>query len=145
MQIRQATREDEAGLLYLLRQYCDEVETPWSDEHLLEGLRPLLKENHHGVVMVIEDEDLFGYSILTWGWGIESGGQEALVDEMFIQVNKRGLSYGEKLLRATLERAKEQGVKVVFLETEAENPRSRELYQRVGFNLESSIWMSFRL
>lgn len=95
--------------------------------------------------MVIEDEDLFGYSILTWGWGIESGGQEALVDEMFIQVNERGQGFGEKLLRATLERAKEQGVKVVFLETEAENPRSRELYQRVGFNLESSIWMSFRL
>jgi GNAT superfamily N-acetyltransferase len=145
LQIRQATREDEARLLYLLREYCDEVVTPWSDEHLLEGLRPLLKENHHGVVMIIEDEDLFGYSILTWGWGIESGGQEALVDEMFIQVNKRGQGYGEKLLRATLEKAKEQGVKVVFLETEAENPRSRELYQRVGFNLESSIWMSFRL
>ena len=145
MILRIATTQDEAAILKLLRQYCDEVSTPWSDQHLLEGLRPLLRENHHGVVLVAQEEDIIAYSVLTWGWGIESGGQEALVDEMFVRSDFRNQGIGEKLLRKTLERAKEQGVKVVFLETEKENPKSRDLYKRIGFSEESSVWMSIRL
>ena len=145
MILRIATTQDEAAILELLRQYCDEVSTHWSDQHLLEGLRPLLRENHHGVVLVAQEEDIIAYSVLTWGWGIESGGQEALVDEMFVRSDFRNQGLGEKLLRKTLERAKEQGVKVVFLETEKENPKSRDLYKRIGFSEESSVWMSIRL
>ncbi len=145
MIIRIANSQDETAILALLRQYCDEVGTPWSDEHLLAGLRPLLNENHHGVVLVAQQEEIIAYSILTWGWGIESGGQEALVDEMFVKAEQRNQGIGETLLRKTLDRAKEQGVKVVFLETERENPRSRDLYKRIGFSEESSVWMSIRL
>ncbi len=141
--IRQANAADELEILALLRIYCDEANTPLSDDHLLAGLKPLLKENHHGVVLVAEAEKIIGYSILTWGWGIESGGQEALVDEMLIAPSERGRGIGEQLLKASLERAKKQGVNVVFLETEKDNPRSRDLYSRVGFEEESSIWMSY--
>jgi GNAT superfamily N-acetyltransferase len=142
---RIANNSDESAILSLLREYCDEVGTPWSDEHLLAGLAPLLRENQHGVVLVAEEKNIIAYSVLTWGWGIESGGQEALVDEMFVRSDYRNQGIGEKLLRKTLERAKDQGVKVVFLETEKENPKSRELYKRIGFSEESSIWMSIRL
>ncbi len=142
--IRQANASDEQEILALLRIYCEEANTPLSDDHLLAGLKPLLEENQHGVVLVAETEKIIGYSILTWGWGIESGGQEALVDEMLITPNERGKGIGEQLLQASLEGAKQQGVKVVFLETEKDNPRSRNLYTRVGFEEESSIWMSYR-
>lgn len=141
--IREATASDESEILTLLRIYCDEAKTPLSDQHLLAGLKPLLTENNHGVVLVVESEGIVGYSILTWGWGIESGGQEALVDEMLIHPAQRGKGIGEQLLQASLQRAKQQGVKVVFLETEKDNPRSRDLYSRVGFEEESSIWMSY--
>jgi ribosomal protein S18 acetylase RimI-like enzyme len=47
-------------------------------------------------------------------------------------------------MQASLNRANEQGVKVVFLETERDNPRSRKLYQKLGFKEEDSIWMSYR-
>jgi ribosomal protein S18 acetylase RimI-like enzyme len=141
--IRQANAADEQEILALLRIYCEEANTPLSDAHLLAGLKPLLQENHHGVVLVAETDKIIGYSILTWGWGIESGGREALVDEMLIAPTERGRGIGEQLLKASLERAKKQGVKVVFLETEKDNPRSRDLYTRVGFEEESSIWMSY--
>jgi ribosomal protein S18 acetylase RimI-like enzyme len=142
--IRPANSADLESVLALLRIYCDEANTPLSDQHLLAGLVPLLAENQHGVVLVAEEEKIIGYSILTWGWGIESGGMEALVDEMLIHPSRRGEGIGEMLLQATLERAKQAGVKVVFLETEKDNPRSRKLYSKVGFEEESSIWMSYR-
>ena len=142
--IRPANSADQEDVLALLRIYCDEANTPLSDEHLLAGLGPLLTENKHGVVLVAEEEKIIGYSILTWGWGIESGGMEALVDEMLIHPSRRGEGIGQELLQATLERAKQEGVKVVFLETEKDNPRSRKLYSKVGFEEETSIWMSYR-
>ena len=142
--IRPANSADQESVLALLRIYCDEANTPLSDDHLLAGLVPLLTKNQHGVVLVAEEEKIIGYSILTWGWGIESGGMEALVDEMLIHPSRRGEGIGEMLLQATLERAKQAGVKVVFLETEKDNPRSRKLYSKVGFEEESSIWMSYR-
>ena len=142
--IRPANSADQEDVLALLRIYCDEANTPLSDEHLLAGLVPLLTENQHGVVLVAEEERIIGYSILTWGWGIESGGMEALVDEMLIHPSRRGEGIGEMLLQATLERARQEGVKVVFLETEKDNPRSRKLYSKVGFEEETSIWMSYR-
>ena len=142
--IRPANPADQESVLELLRIYCDEANTPLSDQHLLAGLVPLLTENQHGVVLVAEEENIIGYSILTWGWGIESGGMEALVDEMLIHPSRRGQGIGEALLQATLELAKQAGVKVVFLETEKDNPRSRKLYSKVGFEEESSIWMSYR-
>ena len=142
--IRPANSADQESVLALLRIYCDEANTPLSDQHLLAGLVPLLNENQHGVVLVAEEEKIIGYSILTWGWGIESGGMEALVDEMLIHPSRRSEGIGEMLLQATLERAKQAGVKVVFLETEKDNPRSRKLYSKVGFEEESSIWMSYR-
>jgi ribosomal protein S18 acetylase RimI-like enzyme len=143
--IREALQADKNQILKLLRDYCQEIGDPLSDEHLLAGLTPLLQANTQGVVLVAEDKEIFGYSILTWGWGIESGGQEALIDEMFISAERRNQGVGEALIRASLERAKHQGVKVVFLETEKDNPRSRDLYTRVGFLEESSIWMSIHL
>lgn len=142
--IRQANSADQEAVLALLRIYCNEANTPLTDEHLLAGLTPLLSENQHGVVLVAEEEEIIGYSILTWGWGIESGGMEALVDEMLIHPSRRGEGIGERLLQATLERAKHAGVKVVFLETESDNPRSRKLYSKLGFEEETSIWMSYR-
>ncbi len=142
--IRQANSADQEAVLALLRIYCKEASTPLTDEHLLAGLTPLLSENQHGVVLVAEEEEIIGYSILTWGWGIESGGMEALVDEMLIHPSRRGEGIGERLLQATLERAKHVGVKVVFLETESDNPRSRKLYSKLGFEEETSIWMSYR-
>jgi GNAT superfamily N-acetyltransferase len=142
--IRPANSADQESVLALLRIYCDEANTPLSDQHLLAGLIPLLEKNQHGVVLVAEDEEIIGYSILTWGWGIESGGMEALVDEMLIHPSRRGEGIGELLMQATLEQAKQAGVNVVFLETEQDNPRSRKLYTRLGFEEESSIWMSFR-
>jgi ribosomal protein S18 acetylase RimI-like enzyme len=42
-------------------------------------------------------------------------------------------------------RASAKDVKVIFLETEQNNPESRELYDRLGFEVESSIWMSKRI
>lgn len=144
LKIRPATKADEQSILKLLRDYCDEVRTPLTDDHLLKGLVPLLEENQHGVVLVAEVGEIIGYSILTWGWGIESGGKEALIDEMFVVESQRDAGVGRALMEASIEYSRKNDVKVIFLETEENNPRARSLYQKLGFEEETSIWMSYR-
>lgn len=141
--IRRAGAQDTSAVLRLLRGYCDEVGTPLSDDHLLSALEPLIADESLGDLFVAEQAgELIGYVLITWGWGIESGGREALVDEMYVDGPWRSQGVGTLLMTHAIARAKELDVKVVFLETELDNPESRALYERLGFENETSIWMS---
>ena len=144
--VRRAVATDQEAVLELMRGYCQEVQTPLSDEHLLEALVPLISNEQLGDLLVAEQgEELAGYLVITWGWGIESGGAEALIDEMYVSPAYRNQGVGTLLMIEAQSRASSKDVKVIFLETEQNNPESRELYDRLGFEIESSIWMSKRI
>lgn len=144
--VRRALMADQDAVLVLMRGYCQEVGTPLSDEHLLDAIGPLIANEQLGDLLVAEQgEDLAGYLVITWGWGIESGGAEALIDEMFVAAEYRHQGVGTLLMAEAQSRASAKDVKVIFLETEQNNPESRELYDRLGFEIESSIWMSKRI
>ena len=144
--VRRALMADQDAVLVLMRGYCQEVGTPLSDEHLLDAIGPLIANEQLGDLLVAEQgEDLAGYLVITWGWGLESGGAEALIDEMFVAAEYRHQGVGTLLMTEGQSRASAKDVKVIFLETEQNNPESRELYDRLGFEIESSIWMSKRI
>jgi len=140
--IRKAVPEDLANLLPLLAGFSKEAGTNFSQEHLISGLEPLLNNDQLGLVFVAELEGLLvGYVVIGWGWGIESGGREALVDEVFVLEANRNQGIGSKMLTTAIEALKKHDTKAVFLETEAHNPNSRKLYQNLGFDTEDSVWM----
>lgn len=141
MQIRIAEPNDLLSIIPLMRAFSEEVLAPLSDSHIKAALEPLLNDSDIGDVWVAEDQSILGYLVITWGWGIESGGKEALIDEIYISPEHRGQGLASALVGASIARAKELGTKAVFLETEAENPDSRKLYERLGFVAESSVWM----
>lgn len=144
--IRRAVEADASEVLRLLSDFSSEVGTYLEEEHLSAALMPLIARPELGDLLVAEQNgELVGYVVITWGWGIESGGAEALVDEMFVSEKVRNQGVGTLLMTSAISRAQQREVKVVFLETESDNPESRALYERLGFELESSIWMSRRI
>jgi ribosomal protein S18 acetylase RimI-like enzyme len=124
-----------------MRAFSEEVSAPLSVSHIENALAPLLHDPTIGDVWVVEEEAIAGYLVITWGWGIESGGREALIDEIYVTPEYRGQGLASALIYASLEKAKALSTKAVFLETEAANPESRALYERLGFKVESSVWM----
>lgn len=122
-------------------QFSNEVAAPLSKQHILSAVGPVLENPDLGDVWVVESQNLLGYLVLSWGWGIESGGKEALIDELFVLPEYRGQGLATAMLEVAVDRAFELGTKAIFLETEADNPQSRSLYTRLGFQTESSIWM----
>ena len=140
--IRQAVPADLEALLGLLASFSEEAGTNFGREHLLAGLEPMLNNQDLGLVFVSEiDSVLVGYAVIGWGWGIESGGKEALIDEVFVSKNHRNQGIGAKMLTEVMVQPGMHVTKAVFLETEAQNPNSRKLYQNLGFETEDSVWM----
>jgi ribosomal protein S18 acetylase RimI-like enzyme len=140
--IRQAVPDDLEALLSLLTGFSEEAGTNFGREHLLTGLQPMLNNQELGLVFVAElDNLLVGYAVIGWGWGIESGGREALIDEVFVLEAHRNQGIGAKIITAVIAELGKYDTKTVFLETEAQNPNSRKLYENLGFEIEDSVWM----
>ena len=140
--IRLANQADQTALIGLLGDFAEEALAPLTTEHLTAAVTPLLRGSELGEIWVLEHEqNLIGYLVIGWGWGIESGGKEALIDEVFVSHAHRNQGLGTRLVEAALTRAKGLDAKTVFLETEQSNPESRKLYQNLGFEIEDSVWM----
>ena len=120
------------------------------DGHVFEAGRvkpalvPLLASDELGVVHLVEEEGwALGYAIVTWGYSLESGGRDALIDEIYIR--DRGSGVGTFLLAAILEDLKARNIPRLTLETEKANEAARRFYSRHGFVAEDSVWMSLDL
>lgn len=113
----------------------------FDERRLTDSLGPLLEDDTHGQVWLIEpDAGPAGYAIVTWGYSVESGGRDALLDEIYVRDRGRGL--GGQALEEIVAVCQALGCSRMFLETEAPNERVRSLYLRHGFDIEPSIWMS---
>ncbi len=124
----------------LIRDFNLEDAHAHDDARVGRALGPLLEGDDVGQVWVLSvDGDLVGYCVLTWGYSLEAGGRECVLDEIYVRPSSRGL--GGVLLETSLDAARRAGVNVAFLETEAHNERVRAFYLRHEFSLEDSIWM----
>lgn len=136
MDVRRAGPTDLDQLVALHTRFCAVDGHPFDDARARHGFGPLLVDDRHGVVWLTEA----GYAVVTWGWSIEAGGAEAVLDEVF--VDDRGNGVGSALIEHVLADCRARGLARVFLETEAHNERVRALYARHGFRIDDSIWMT---
>jgi GNAT superfamily N-acetyltransferase len=124
----------------LVREFCAVDRHVFDERVVRAGLVPLLETDTAGQVWVVEDESgLNGYGVVTWGWSLESGGRDALLDELYVR--DRGRGAGAVLLDAMLDAARAGGASRMFLETEQANTAARRFYGRAGFDVEGSVWM----
>ncbi len=145
--IRRAGPGDEDDVLQMAREFSELHPHPFDADRVLAAVRPLLADDGLGQIwLVVDPEGVHvpgGYAVLTWGWSLESGGREALLDEFYLRGRGQGL--GTKALADVIKEAQAAGAATVVLETEAHNQRSRVFFGKAGFALEDSVWMSLEL
>jgi len=138
---RLATPDDLEPVTALVAEFCEIDGHEFDADRVECALRSLLESDTYGVVwLVVDDERPTGYAVVTWGYAIESGGRDALLDEIYVRDRRRGLGSG--LLDALLEDCRGRGLSQIFLETESHNERVRGFYARHGFVVDPSVWMS---
>jgi len=125
--IRRATLEDLDEVMGLVHEY-DPTTSP-------DGVVPLLADDTHGVIWLAPG----AYAVVTWGWSIEGGGPEALLDEIYVRDRNAGT--GGALIEHLVADCRARGMRRIFLETERANEAARRLYERHGFVREDSVWL----
>ena len=163
--LRAAKPRDLETLLEMIREFYDEDGHDYDERKLTNALGPLLEDDRHGIVWLI-GEPPAGYAVVTWGYSLESGGPDALLDEIYVREPGRGL--GGSALDTILDDLRRRGLCRMFLETERHNQRRpapvravsrrplvsfREIHRsrrslagyraRHGFEEEDSVWMTW--
>ncbi len=137
--LRRAIATDLPLLLQFIAEFCEVDRHDYDEERIRPALDPLLRGDEHGLVWIIGDPPQ-GYAVITWGYSLESGGREALIDEIYLRA--RGEGAGSLALQAIIDDCRERGCRRMFLETESHNERVRRFYARAGFDTDDSVWMS---
>jgi ribosomal protein S18 acetylase RimI-like enzyme len=142
--IRRAVNTDLERLIGLHEQFCAVDGHEFDERRARAAFGPLLADDDRGVVWLAETPAAtLGYAVLTWGWSIEAGGGEAVLDEIFVIEPRRGV--GSALLACVVSDARSRPLTRIFLETEASNALARNWYARHGFVVEDSVWMNLGL
>lgn len=137
--LRRARPADAGELLPLIEAFCRADGHAFERPRVEAALAPLLQDDSHGLVWLI-GEPAAGYAVVTWGYSLESGGRDALLDEIFVA--ERGQGLGARAVHDLLADLARRGISRIFLETESHNEQVRRFYRRLGFQAEDSIWMS---
>ena len=136
--LQRARFDDLPLILELVAEFCVADEHAFEEGRVTRALIPLLEHDEFGVVYLLDNAQ--GYLVVTWGYSLESGGREALIDEIYLR--RRGEGMGSRVMNALFEEMAARGVVKMFLETETHNTRARGFYARNGFAADDSIWMS---
>lgn len=142
--IRRSTRDDLDALVELGAEYCDADGHVFDEVTVRDGFAGVVADDRYGLVLVADvDGTVVGYAVVSWGWSIEIGGIDVVLDEIYVR--PKGSGIGGALLAAVEATCRDAGAKRVFLETEPHNERARRWYASVGFTPQPSVWMSKEL
>jgi ribosomal protein S18 acetylase RimI-like enzyme len=132
--IRPATPLDLEAVLALHRDFFAEEGYPFREEESRANLGRLLEEPGLGRVFVMdEDGTAVGYLVLTFGFSLEFGGRDGLVDELYVSPEHRGRGLGTRALEVASAACREQGIRAVHLHVERSKEGAQALYRRAGF------------
>lgn len=139
--IRRAIGDDANAIAEMARAFHAEDGHPLSDLGLRAVLAMLEPDFDQGVTLILEvDGEIAGYGILSFGYGVEHGGRETFVEDIFVKPAWRNRGYGAVLLEALEAHARLAGCKAVLLEVMPNNPAER-LYRRAGYGDRGSLLM----
>lgn len=131
---RVASSAELVSVLPMMREFYDFERIPFEEERATVLLRELLGDPRNGRLVMIESEDATaGYMIVGFGFSIEFGGRDALLDELFILPEFRGVGLGTGAINFAVKLCAENGISALHLEADHFNDRAHDLYLRLGF------------
>ena len=129
-----ASEEDVDRLLPLVAAFHAEMGFDTDADHQTQAIAPLLSGSPHGAIWLIGPRRApVGYIVLTFGWSVEFGGLDAIVDEIFIRPAVRGRGMGQDALSSIAKAMKEGGLRALHLEVDRTDETAQRFYQRARF------------
>lgn len=138
--IRNATLKDIEALVGLFEQYrafygkVSDLKNAsvFLSEHLTHGRSQIF------VAQIAQQ--LVGFIQLYPLWSSLEMGRVWVINDLFVQMDFRGVKIGQALMQAGIAFAQQYDAVYIGLETGKENLRAQRLYQKLGFVIEEGIY-----
>lgn len=140
---RAARAGDTDGLLAMMADFNQLEDLPWPRHGLEEALARLLADARLGVVqLVVADEAVLGYFVVTWGFDLEWSGRDAFLTEFYLLPEQRGRGLGRAALALAERLAAELGARALHLMVRPDNAAAFRLYLAAGYESPPRVFLS---
>jgi GNAT superfamily N-acetyltransferase len=131
---RRAMPNDFETALQLMQEFYAIEHIEFRESLTRSVLAEFLSSHQFGEFWLIEVEGaIAGYVIFTFGYSLEYGGRDFLVDELYLREPFRGQGIGTQTLNRLEDHCRYLGLSVMYLVVDHNNPKARSLYETVGF------------
>lgn len=122
-------------LLPLVAAYHHFEQISLSADIRKKSVERLLNDGTLGEVWLIRKTDLvIGYIVVCFGYSIEFGGREVIIDELYIESPERGMGVGAEVIGRLKGLMRAHDVVAIQLEVGHQNDRAKSLYVKSGFS-----------
>lgn len=98
------------------------------------AVRAILSQPEQGQILVLKKDNVVaGMVSLLYLISTAMGGKVAMLEDMIIAEDYRSHGFGQRLLQAAIDFARQQGCLRITLLTDADNRRAQQFYQQQGF------------
>ncbi|MCL6460702.1 MAG: GNAT family N-acetyltransferase [Flavobacterium micromati] len=102
-------------------------------------------ENLGKAWLIIFNNEIVGYVIITFIFSFEYQGKIAFLDELYVREKFRGNGIGSQTLAFIIEESKQLSLKLIYLEIENHNQNAQKLYIASGFELHNRKLMAYKI
>ncbi|MGE7758730.1 N-acetyltransferase family protein [Peribacillus sp. NPDC097895] len=145
MSIQKATLHELESLTELFDLYRVFYEQISDYDRAREFLRERLTNGESVVFMGVDEGQPVGFVQLYPAFSSVSMMRSWILNDLFVKESARKKGFGEGLLNAAINFARETGAKGVSLETGKDNVNAQKLYEKIGFVRESNHFYHFTL
>jgi diamine N-acetyltransferase len=132
--VRSATLTDLDHLIPLVREFYSFEKLAFDELHYRKLASVLISDPAVGrLLMGFEGNEIAGYAVVGFGFSMEFGGRDSLLDELYVTQDFRGRGAGSQLISAVEEICHAEEIRALHLEADHFNVRVHEYYKRLGF------------
>ncbi|TDE29662.1 MULTISPECIES: GNAT family N-acetyltransferase [Flavobacterium] len=102
-------------------------------------------ENFGKSWLILSDNEIVGYILLTFVFSFEYQGKIAFLDELYLTEKARGKGIGSKAIAFIQSESHKLSLKLIYLEVEQHNEKAQKLYLAHGFESHNRKLMKYKI
>jgi ribosomal protein S18 acetylase RimI-like enzyme len=95
--------------------------------------------------LIVSDNEIVGYLILTFVFSFEYQGKIAFLDELYVTETARGKGIGSEAIAFIKTESHKLSLKLIYLEIEPHNEKAQKLYLANGFESHKRQLMQYKI
>ena len=102
-------------------------------------------ENLGRSYLILVDNEIVGYTIITYVFSFEYKGKIAFIDELYIKETYRGKGIGSEIIKFIKNECHKLKLKLIYLEVENHNLKAQKLYIANDFEFHNRKIMKYKV